>query len=72
MLTDNVTTVLLVIAGVLLGGIGLFALIDWWRAFRSELDYINSEIERTDGEEQQYWVRQRRRLWASLLPFVKC
>ena len=39
--------------------------------FRRELKYINLEIGRTYGEEREDWKRKRRRLWLSLLPFVK-
>ena len=41
------------------------------RDFKQELKYLNCEIERTDGEEQKYWIRRRRKLWLSLIPFVK-
>ncbi|MBQ5321011.1 MAG: hypothetical protein J6K88_02950 [Oscillospiraceae bacterium] len=30
--------------------------------FKRELDYINGEIERTDGGEQRYWKIEKRRL----------
>lgn len=39
--------------------------------FRSELRGLKIEISRTTGRERKYWKRQRRKLWASLLPFVK-
>ncbi len=39
--------------------------------FSRELKYLNSEIERTTGAERRYWLRKRRRLWLSLIPFVK-
>lgn len=39
--------------------------------FSTELKYLNIEIKRTDGEEQKYWKRRRRKLWLSLIPFVK-
>lgn len=49
----------------------LIGLIQFSNEFITELQYLNSEIERTDGEERVYWISQRRRLWLSLLPFVK-
>ena len=49
----------------------LIGLIQFYNEFITELQYLNSEIERTDGEERAYWISQRRRLWLSLLPFVK-
>ena len=39
--------------------------------FFQELQCINKEIELTAGEEREYWVRCRRQLWLSLIPFVK-
>ena len=39
--------------------------------FSRELKYLNCEIRRTSGEERQEWIRQRRRLWLSLIPFVQ-
>ena len=55
-----------VISSAVLGALVLF-LINFFR----ELRYLNKEISCTDGEERRYWLRQRRRLWLSLLPFVK-
>lgn len=39
--------------------------------FSRELKYLNTEIRRTSGREQKYWKKRKRRLWLSLLPFVK-
>ena len=39
--------------------------------FSQELKYINNEIHRTHGAERKHWLRERRRLWLSLIPFVK-
>ena len=39
--------------------------------FIRELQYLNKEIACNSGAERTYWVQQRRRLWLSLLPFVK-
>lgn len=59
-----------IIAGILaifiLGALIMF-LVDFFR----ELRYLNKEIACTSGIERKYWLRQRRRLWLSLLPFVK-
>ena len=49
----------------------LFGLVSFFNGFSHELRYLNSEIRRTEGDEQIYWIRQRRRLWLSLIPFVK-
>ena len=39
--------------------------------FSAELRYLNREIARTDGDERRYYIHQRRRLWFSLIPFVR-
>lgn len=49
----------------------LFGLVSFFNDFFQELKYINCEIKRTDGSERRYWIRQRRKLWLSLIPFVK-
>ena len=49
----------------------LFGLVNFINDFSQELRYLNSEIRRTDGAERRHWIRQRRRLWLSLIPFVR-
>lgn len=49
----------------------LISLTQFFKDFLQELKYINMEIERTDGSERRYWIRRRRKLWLSLVPFVK-
>lgn len=39
--------------------------------FSSELKFLNNEIRLTQGAERRNYIRQRRRLWLSLIPFVK-
>lgn len=39
--------------------------------FSEELRYLNMEIARSEEEERRYYVRERRRLWLSLIPFIK-
>lgn len=39
--------------------------------FSRELKYINCEIHRTSGSERRYWIRKRRKLWLSLIPFIR-
>ncbi len=49
----------------------LFGLVSFFNDFSRELKYINCEIRRTYGSERRYWIHRRRRLWLSLIPFVK-
>lgn len=39
--------------------------------FKKELRLINMEIRRTEGKERERWLRRKRRLWLSIIPFVK-
>ena len=49
----------------------LFAFIQFINDFTRELKYLNREIARTKGLEQKHWIHRRRRLWLSIIPFVK-
>lgn len=49
----------------------LFGLAQFVNDFSRELRCLNSEIGRTTGAERRHYIRQRRRLWLSLIPFVK-
>ena len=62
------------LAVVVIGGLLVLMLIgfvEWMMNFRRELDYLQAEINRTEGAEQKYWKRQKRTLWLSLLPFYR-
>ena len=41
------------------------------RDFARELRRLNMEIGRSHGSERRYYERQKRRLWLSLIPFVR-
>ncbi len=41
------------------------------REFHRELIYLNCEIKRSHGAERRHYIKRRRRLWLSLIPFVK-
>lgn len=45
--------------------------IKWLLDFRRELQHLTGEIYRTRGKKQKYWIRKRRKLWLSILPFVR-
>ena len=42
-----------------------------FQAFMRELRYLNQEIARTIGREQQHYIRRKKRLFLSLIPFVR-
>ena len=49
----------------------LAVFLPWLRDFRHEMRYINMEIQRNRGREREHWIKRKRRLWLSILPFVK-
>lgn len=66
----DTTTSVIVGAAILLAvaiAFGLF--VPWLRDFRRELKFINMEINRTTGREQQHWIKRKKRLKLSILPF---
>ncbi len=67
---DTGSAVLLLAIGlVVLLAFGIYVALSAPRFFR-ELQYLNMEISRTTGSEREYWLKERRRLWLSLIPFV--
>ena len=46
-------------------------LIKLFDGFWQELKMINIEISRSSGAEKAYWVKKKRKLWLSLLPFMR-
>lgn len=59
------------IAAVFFLSLIVFGFTSFLSDFSLELKYLNMEIGRTEGAERKYYIRQRRKLWLSLLPFVK-
>lgn len=51
--------------------LALIRLVDFSKEFSATLYYLNMEIKSTNDADRKHWLRQRRRLWLSLLPFVK-
>lgn len=49
----------------------LIALAAFINSFSSELRYLNREIRRSEGAGREHWKRRKRKLWLSLLPFIK-
>ena len=49
----------------------VFGLASFFHNFSEELKYIKIEIRRNTGAERKYWIRQKHRLWLSLIPFIK-
>ena len=63
-------------AGIILGctvvgAIAVATQVPWLRDFCHEMRYIETEIGRTEGREQEHWKKKKRRRWLSLLPFFR-
>ena len=65
------TTVGIVLIVLMLIFVVLACSMPWIRWFKQELKYINSEIERNEGREKERWIRRKKRLLKSIIPFVK-
>ncbi len=68
---DTTTQMLLVIVALIVIVAVTVGLTVFFFDFSKELRYLNNEIRRTDREERRYWIGRKRRLWLSLLPFIK-
>lgn len=68
---DKELWILIALFGIVIGIGLLYAFASWLNNFSQELRCLNNEIGRTDGSEQRYWKRQKRRLWLSIIPFVR-
>ena len=68
---DTVVWIFAIIAGIIFLVILLVGLCSFISDFSAQLKQINNEIRRTSGAERQYYLRKKRRLWLSLIPFVK-
>lgn len=70
---ENNPEIVFVLGAILLACLilGLFRFAQFLNEFSRELKQLNTEIGRTTGKEQQHWIRQKRRLLLSLIPFYK-
>lgn len=71
---NNSTSPIYLLVGILAAAIvfGLmYNLGTFINEFSQELRYLNNEIKRSRGSERKYYISKRRRLWLSLIPFIK-
>ncbi len=66
---DTTTVYLLIILGLFFASIIVISLVIKLNRFSRELSRINMEIKRNTGSQLDYWKREKRLLWLSLLPF---
>ena len=72
LVSDQILLPLLIIAGVLLAAVFGVAIAVWFGKFRREWRHLNMRINQSISErEKQYYLRRRRKLLWSIIPFVK-
>ncbi|MBQ9861142.1 MAG: hypothetical protein IJO75_02670 [Clostridia bacterium] len=69
--SDLALYILIGIAATALLLLAVGAVHAFFYEFTRELRYLNREIERSNGSDRRYWERRKRRLWLSILPFIK-
>lgn len=63
--------IFVIVFSMIFGFVIMTSFARWLLDFETELRYLKREIDRAIGKEKKYWIRRRRRLWLSILPFVK-
>ena len=68
---DSIYIAIAIVIGVLLLVLAVARLAIFLQWFRRELRYVEKEIARTTGDEKKHWQKRKKRLWRSLIPFVR-
>ena len=72
LINDQTLIVIMVVGACVLAAVLFVAAAVWWPKFQRELRHLNMRIEQARSErERQHYLRRRRRLWLSLIPFVR-
>ena len=72
LINDQTFIVIMVIGACALAVVLFVALAVWLPKFQRELHKVNRYIKNARSErEKQHYLKRRRRLWMSLIPFVK-
>lgn len=72
LINDQTLIVIMVVGAAVLAAVLFVAAAVWLPKFQRELHHLNMRIEQARSErERQHYIRRRRRLWLSLIPFVR-
>ena len=72
LINDQTFIVIMVIGICALAAVLFVALAVWLPKFQREIHHVNRRIKNAQSErERQHYLKRRRRLWLSLIPFVK-
>lgn len=69
--SDLFMIIIAIIIGAIIALLLLIEAVVFLQRFSKDLNRINREIQRAAPEERNYWLRKKRRLWLSLIPFVR-
>ncbi len=67
--TDTELTFLITIIAIFFAIVLIIYFAASYTRYSRELKYIKTEIRRSSGEEQQYWIKKKRELLLSFLSF---
>ena len=72
LISDHTFIILLVVGVIVLFVVLVVAFSMWLPRFQRELQHLNLRIQQSNSErERQHYLRRRRSLWLSLIPFVR-
>lgn len=72
LINDQTFIVLMVIGAIVLFAVLVVAAVMWWPRFQREYRHLNMRIAQSQSErERQHYLKRRRRLLLSLIPFVR-
>lgn len=72
LINDQTFIVIAVIGLLLIAAMAVFGIVFWAGGFAKELRHLNLRIDQAASErERQYYIRRRKRLILSIIPFVR-
>ena len=72
LINDQTFIALMVIGGIVLAAVLVVAISIWWTKFRREYTHLCQRINQASSErEREHYIRRRRNLFLSILPFVR-
>lgn len=72
LINDQTFIVIMVIGVIVLFAVLVVAAVVWWPRFQREYRHLNMRIAQAQSErERQHYLKRRRRLLLSLIPFVR-
>lgn len=71
LINDQTFIAIAVVGVMILAAILVVCIANWISRFQQELHRVNQRIRQAQSErERQHYIRRRRRLWLTMIPFV--